>query len=77
MHLTDLVVNVRVWWIMETQTNPACTVVVVFFSSLVRILGECLNIFFGGWVGGGGVEISSSRLIPLFIPGSVHSGSAS
>ena len=51
---------------------------VVAFSSLVRILGECLTIhclpalffFFK-------VEISSCTLIPLFfMPGSVHSGSA-
>ena len=55
--------------------------VVVAFSSLARILGECstfflrlgfflLFFFFK-------VEISSHTLIPLFRPGSVHSGSAS
>ena len=52
-------------------------VVVVAFSSRARILGECstfhsppalffFNFFF--------MEISSRALIPLFRPGSVHSG---
>ena len=53
-------------------------VVVVAFSWLVRILGECstihsppaLFLFFSE------VEISLCTLIPLLMPGSVHSGSA-
>ena len=55
-------------------------IVVVAFSSLARILGECLTInsppalvkkkLFK-------VEISSRTLIPLIRPGSVHSNSAS
>ena len=51
-------------------------VVVVAFSSRARILGECSTshsppaLFFFY------VEISSRTLIPLFRPGSVHSGSA-
>ena len=52
--------------------------VVVAFSLLVRILGERSSIsrlrfffFFNE------VEISSRTLIPFFMPGSVHSGSAS
>ena len=54
-------------------------IVLVAFSSLAKNMGECLTIrsppglfffFFGG-----GVEISSRTLIPLFRPGSVHSGS--
>ena len=49
------------------------------FSSLARILGECLTIhslpvlFFFFLV----VEISLHTLIPLCMPGSVHGGSAS
>ena len=49
----------------------------VAFTSLARILGKCSTIqsmpapfFFE-------VEISSRTVIPLFMPGSVHSGSAS
>ena len=51
--------------------------VVAAFSSLARILGECSTshsppalfvLFFE-------VEISSRILIPLYKPGSVHSGS--
>ena len=55
-------------------------VVMVAFSSHARILGECLtihslpvlyyNFFFK-------VEISLRKLVPLFTPGLVHSGSAS
>ena len=53
-------------------------VVVMAFSSLARILGECSTIhslpalFFFFLV-----EISSRILIPLFMPESVQSGSAS
>ena len=51
--------------------------VVVAFSSLARILGKCLTIpclrFFFFFK----VAVSSRRLIPFFMPGSVHSGSAS
>ena len=52
--------------------------VVVAFSSLVRVLGEYSTsysppaLLFPFWV-----EISSSTVIPLFRPGSVHSGLAS
>ena len=55
-------------------------VVVVAFPSRARSLGECLTIhslpalFFFLFFK---VEISSRKLIPLFRPGSVHSGSAS
>ena len=58
-------------------------VVVVAFSSCARILGECLTIhylpalLFLFFVLVFIVEISSRTLIPLFRPGSVHSGSAS
>ena len=62
-------------------------VVVVAFSSLARISGECstihflpalflspcLRLFFFFFFD---VQISSRTLIPLFMPGSVHSGSA-
>ena len=51
-------------------------VVVMAFSSLVRILGECLTIHFPPalfFI----VEISSRTLIPLCVSESVHSGSAS
>ena len=53
--------------------------VVVALSSLTRILGECSTIhsppalFFFFFK----VEIGSRKLIPLFRPESVHSGSAS
>ena len=53
-------------------------VVVVGFSSRARIFGECLTIhspsaLFFFFV----VEISLRVLVPLFRPGSVHSGLAS
>ena len=53
-------------------------VVVVAFSSLARILGECstihspLALFFFSFFK---LDFSSCTLIPLFMPGSVHSGS--
>ena len=56
-------------------------VVVVAFSSPVNIFGQCSTIsipllrFFSS--SSFEVEISSSKLIPPFMPGSVHSGSAS
>ena len=58
-------------------------VVVVAFSSLVRILGECSTIhsppvlFFFFSLLFQKVEINLCTLTPLFRPGSVHSGSAS
>ena len=55
-------------------------VVVVDFSSLARILGECLTIpclCFFVVVLCLEVEIRSDTLIPLFMPGSVYSGSVS
>ena len=58
-------------------------VVVVAFSSLARILGECSTIyspsalFFLFVCLFVRVEISSRTWIPLFMPGSVHSGSVS
>ena len=72
---------------LETAQVVVVVVVMVAFSSLARIWGETLTIhsqpalvfvlllffvvvFFE-------VEISSCTLIPLFMPGSVHSGSAS
>ena len=65
---------------MVTEIKESSMEVVALFSP-VRILGECLIIhsphallflflFFK-------VDISSRTLIPLFTPGSVHSGSAS
>ena len=54
-------------------------VVVMAFSLLARIRGECLTIhsppalFFSSFQ----VKISLRTLIPLFRPGSVHSGSGS
>ena len=47
----------------------------VTYSSLARILGECSTIHSS--LALLKVEISSRTLIPLFRPGSVHSGSAS
>ena len=64
---------------MVTEIKESSMEVVALFSP-VRILGECLIIhsphallflFFNK------VDISSRTLIPLFTPGSVHSGSAS
>ena len=68
---------------MRQMVVVVVVVVVVAFPSLARILGECSNIhsppalvllllllFLE-------VEISSHTLIPLFMPGSVHSGPAS
>ena len=52
----------------------------VAFTSFARIWGECLTIhtqpvlFFFLF---SEVKISSHKLIPLFMPGLVHSGSAS
>ena len=67
--------------IKHSKAAPLDTlvVVVVAFSSLARIWGECLInhslpvLFFFFFK----VEISSCTLIPLFRPGSIHSGSAS
>ena len=59
---------------------PMYIVVVVAFSLRARILGECSTIysppvlFFFFFFK---VEISAYTLIPLFRPGSVHSGAAS
>ena len=49
------------------------------FSSLARILGECSTTCFkpASFFFFFEVEISSLTLIPLYRPGSVHSGSAS
>ena len=61
-----------------TQTTVLGGLMMMPFSSLARISGECstihspLSLFFFFEV-----EISSRTLIPLFMPGSVHSGSAS
>ena len=52
----------------------------VAFSSLAKIMGECLTIHFLPaffFFAGVGVEICSGTLIPLFMPESVHNGSAS
>ena len=57
--------------------------VVVAFSSLARIWGKCSTIhsppalYFFSFFFFFDVEISSRALIPLFMAGSVHSGSAS
>ena len=54
---------------------------VVAFSSLARILGECAAIHSPPALFSSSsfflMEISSRTLIPLFMPRSVHSGSAS
>ena len=68
--------NTLSWWCGGGSGGAG--VVVVSFSSLARIWGECstshsppaLFIFFL-------VEIGSRKLSSLFRPGSVHSGSAS
>ena len=57
-------------------------VVVVAFSSLERIFGECsiihsLPALFESKKKKSKMEISSRTLIPLFMPESVHGGSAS
>ena len=69
-------------WPNVSQQSPdqvMMVVVVLAFSSLARILGECSTIqsppaFFKFFFK---VEISSHTLSPLFRPESVHSGSAS
>ena len=60
------------------DTRNTAVMVVVALSSLARILGECLTLhappalfFFSSFFK---VEISWLSLIPLFMPGSVHSG---
>ena len=71
------------WWTRNAydMKKSLKLLVVVAFSSLARILGECSTIhsqpalfssssFFK-------VEVSSRTLIPLFRPRSVHSGSGS
>ena len=64
-------------WDQKTQTGQKS--MVVLFSSLARILWECLTIHYSSVIFFFffEVEISSSTLIPLFMPRSVHSGSAS
>ena len=52
-------------------------VLVVAFSSLARILGECLTIHAPLVLFFLKVEISLCTLIPFFMPESVHSGSVS
>ena len=52
------------------------SVVVMAFSSLARMLGECSTIHSMSALLKK-VEISWRTPIPLFTPGSVHSGSAS
>ena len=50
-----------------------------FFFPLARILGRMFDLSFlacAFFVVVGKVEISSRTLIPLYMPGSVHSGSA-
>ena len=67
------------WGLLRSLLWRGGFLVVVAFSSLARIRGECSIIhippalfFFFFWV-----EISSRSLIPLFRPWSVHIGSAS
>ena len=57
----------------KTNETPAN---LVTLSSLARILGECWTIPRLLFCCCYKVEISSCTLIPLFMPGSVHSGSA-
>ena len=63
---------------VQVQAFLASFNVVVAFFSLARIFGECSTIyclpalFFFFFE----VEITLRTLIPLFMPGSVHSGSA-
>ena len=52
---------------------PACSIIIIIIIIIniaVFVLFVCCCFFFY-------VEISSRALIPLFMPGSVHSGSAS
>ena len=51
--------------------------VVLSFSLLARIWGECSTIHFPPALFFLKVEISLCILIPLFMPGSIHSGLAS
>ena len=62
-----------------TTGSLTCTqlLVVVAFSSLARIFGECWNIHSPPALLIFIVKISSRTLIPLFRPGSIHSGSPS
>ena len=67
-----------------TKRVVVVVVVAAAFSSLARMLGECSTIhsltrvnFFFLIKKKKKVEISSRTLIPLFVPGSVDSGSAS
>ena len=84
--LLNLCRHQRILW---EESDPSYTnrnkegMVVVAFSSLARILGECSTIhpltvlFLGFFFLVFEVEISSLTLFPLFKPGSVHTGSAS
>ena len=69
--------------VTSTETQITTVMVVLAFSSLARIFGRMVDhslpacAFVWGEGGGRRVEISLCTLIPLFMPGSVHSGSAS
>ena len=61
----------------ETARHFFRSMVVLAFSSLVRISGECSTIHSSSALFFFEVEISSRTLIPLFMLGSFYSGSAS
>ena len=63
--------------VLASRSLCQLVVVVVAFSWLAKILGECSTIHSPPEVVFFKVEISSRTLSPLFMPGSVHSGSAS
>ena len=67
-------------WNVSTDYSPSPqkhnSMVVVALSSLARILGECSTFHSLPALTFFKVEISSRTLIPLFMPGSVNSGSA-
>ena len=74
--VTFLPIHHTVQWVL---INKVPDNMVVAFSSLARILGECLTIYSPpvvvGEGGAGEVETSLRTLISLFMTGSVHSGS--
>ena len=64
---------------LENMAEVISLLLWCLFSSLAKISGECLTIHFlpAVFVFVFEVEIGSRALIPLFMPGSVQSGSAS
>ena len=62
----------RIWGECSDIHSPPA--LCLFLSCFIFVVVVCLVFFFFFW---GGVEISSRTLIPLFMPASIHSGSAS